>query len=145
MRKEDLNVPAVIAEAIDVIVGIVYIGLQIYYGITNHVPPYRFICNIVGLFLVYAGLTILSNHPEHVNRLAPEVCVGRIRSYTLRMLRLIKLVFVVGLMVPCVGDVLGIELLDTYSLIVIFLIILIAVIYEYKILLVIRKNRDNKK
>lgn len=145
MRKEDLTVPAVIAEAIDVIVGIVYIGLQIYYGIANHVPLYRFICNIVGLFLVYAGLTILSNHPEHVNRLAPEVCVGRIRSYTLRMLRLIKLVFVVGLMVPCVGDVLGIELLDTYSLIVIFLIILIAVIYEYKILLVIRKNRDNKK
>ncbi len=145
MRKEDLTVPAVIAEAIDVIVGIVYIGLQIYYGIANHVPPYRFICNIVGLFLVYAGLTILSNHPEHVNRLAPEVCVGRIRSYTLRMLRLIKLVFVVGLMVPCVGDVLGIELLDAYSLIVIFLIILIAVIYEYKILLVIRKNRDNKK
>ena len=82
---------------------------------------------------------------EQVNRLAPEVCVGKVRKYTLRMLRLIKLVFVVGLMVPCVGDAIGIELKDAYSLIVIFAIILIAVWHEYKILLVIRSNRDNKK
>lgn len=145
MRKEDLTVPAIIAEAVEIIVGLVYIGLQIYYGVVNHIPPYRFICNIVGLLLVYAGLTVLSNHPEQVNSLAPEVCVGKVRKYTLRMLRLIKLVFVVGLMVPCVGDAIGIELKDAYSLIVIFAIILIAVWHEYKILLVIRSNRDNKK
>lgn len=145
MRKEDLTVPAIIAEAVEIIVGLVYIGLQIYYGVVNHIPSYRFICNIVGLLLVYAGLTVLSNHPEQVNRLAPEVCVGKVRKYTLRMLRLIKLVFVVGLMVPCVGDAIGIELKDAYSLIVIFAIILIAVWHEYKILLVIRSNRDNKK
>lgn len=145
MRKEDLTVPAILAEAVEIIVGLVYIGLQIYYGVVNHIPPYRFICNIVGLLLVYAGLTVLSNHPEQVNRLAPEVCVGKVRKYILRMLRLIKLVFVVGLMVPCVGDAIGIELKDAYSLIVIFAIILIAVWHEYKILLVIRSNRDNKK
>ena len=145
MRKEDLTVPAIIAEAVEIIVGLVYIGLQIYYGVVNHIPPYRFICNIVGLLLVYAGLTVLSNHPEQVSRLAPEVCVGKVRKYTLRRLRLIKLVFVVGLMVPCVGDAIGIELKDAYSLIVIFAIILIAVWHEYKILLVIRSNRDNKK
>ena len=48
-------------------------------------------------------------------------------------------------MVPCVGDVIGIELKDAYSLVVIFAIVLIAALYEYKILLVIRSNRDNKK
>lgn len=145
MRKEDLTVPAILAEAVEIIVGLVYIGLQIYYGVVNHIPPYRFICNIVGLLLVYAGLTVLSNHPEPDGLPAPEVCVGKVRKYTLRMLRLIKLVFVVGLMVPCVGDAIGIELKDAYSLIVIFAIILIAVWHEYKILLVIRSNRDNKK
>ena len=145
MRKEDLTVPAIIAEAIEIIVGLIYIGLQIYYGLSNHVPPYKFICNIVGLLLVYAGLTILSNHPEQVNRLKTEVCVGKVRKYTLRMLRLIKFVFVVGLMVPCVGDVIGIELKDAYSLVVILAIVLIAALYEYKILLVIRSNRDIKK
>ena len=33
MKKEDLTVPAIFAEAIGMILGIVYIGLQIYYGI----------------------------------------------------------------------------------------------------------------
>ena len=32
MKKEDLTVPAIFAEAIGMILGIVYIGLQIYYG-----------------------------------------------------------------------------------------------------------------
>lgn len=145
MRKEDLTVPVIIAEAIEIIVGMVYIGLQIYYGVVNHVPPYKFICNIVGLILVYVGLTVLLNHPEQVNRLPRQVCVGKVRKYTLRMLRLIKFVFVIGLMVPCVCDAAGIELQDAYSLIVIFALILIAAFYEYKILLVIRNNRDNKK
>ena len=144
MRKEDLTVPAIIAEAIEIIVGLIYIGLQIYYGLSNHVPPYKFICNIVGLLLVYAGLTILSNHPEQVNRLKTEVCVGKVRKYTLRMLRLIKLIFVVGLMIPCVADVIGRQMQDVYSLIIIGLLLLVTIYYEYKIILTIRKNRDGK-
>ena len=46
MKKEDLTVPAIFAEAIGMILGIVYIGLQIYYGIAYKVAPYKFICNI---------------------------------------------------------------------------------------------------
>lgn len=145
MRKEDLNVPAIIAEAVEIIVGLIYIGLQIYYGFANHVPPYKFICNIVGLILVYTGLSIASNHPERVNRIPAEMCVGEVRKYTLRMLRVVKFVFVAGLMIPCIWDVVGMEMKEGYSLIVPGMILLIAVWYEYKILLVIRKNRDNKK
>ena len=145
MKKEDLTVPAILAEAVGILLCILYIGLQIFYGINYHVAPYKYICNIVGLVLVYAGLTILSNHPERINRIPAQMCVGKIRIYSLRMLRLIKFVFVVGLMVPCVGDVIGIELKDAYSLVVILAIVLIAALYEYKILLVIRSNRDNKK
>ena len=48
MKKEDLTVPAIFAEAIGMILGIVYIGLQIYYGIVYKVAPYKFICNIAG-------------------------------------------------------------------------------------------------
>ena len=43
MKKEDLTVPAIFAEAIGMILGIVYIGLQIYYGIVYKVAPYKFI------------------------------------------------------------------------------------------------------
>lgn len=145
MKKEDLTIPAILAESVEIIVGLIYIGLQIYYGLVYHVPPYKFICNMVGLILVYVALTILSNHPERVNHLAPEVCVGDVRKYSLRMLRLIKLVFVVGLMIPCIGDVIGTELKDGYSLVVIGAIVAIAAFYEYKILLAIRKMRGDKK
>ena len=53
MKKEDLTVPAIFAEAIGMILGIVYIGLQIYYGIVYKVAPYKFICNIAGVVLIY--------------------------------------------------------------------------------------------
>ena len=78
MKKEDLTVPAILAEAVGILLCILYIGLQIFYGINYHVAPYKYICNIVGLVLVYAGLTILSNHPERINRIPAQMCVGKI-------------------------------------------------------------------
>ena len=59
MKKEDLTVPAIFAEAIGMILGIVYIGLQIYYGIAYKVAPYKFICNIAGVVLIYVGCVFL--------------------------------------------------------------------------------------
>ena len=75
MKKEDLTVPAIFAEAIGMILGIVYIGLQIYYGIAYKVAPYKFICNIAGVVLIYVGLSLVSCQPEKINRLPKEVCV----------------------------------------------------------------------
>lgn len=129
MKKEDLTVPAIFAEAIGMILGIVYIGLQIYYGIAYKVAPYKFICNIAGVVLIYVGLSLVSCQPEKINRLPKEVCVGKVRKYSIRMIRLVKLVFIIGLMVPCVGDVIGIELKDAYSLLVIAAILVITVFY----------------
>ena len=133
MNKKDLTVPAILAEAIGIILGIVYVIMQIYYGITYKVAPWQFISNIVGVVLVYVALTILSSHPEWINRLPREVCVGKVR-------RLIKLVFLAGLMIPCVGDVLGIELKEAYSLIMIAAILVIAIGYEIKIIEILRQN-----
>ena len=56
------------------------------------------------------------------------------------MVRLIKLVFLAGLMIPCVGDVLGIELKEAYSLIMIAAILVIAIGYEIKIIEILRQN-----
>lgn len=134
MRKEDLSATAVIAEAVAVILGIVYVILQIYYGIIYHIAAYKFVCNIVGVILIYAGLTLLSCYPEKINRLPAEKCVGPVRSYSVWMVRLVKLVFIAGLMIPCVSDVLGIEMRDAYSLIVVAALLCIAVFCEYKII-----------
>lgn len=134
MRKEDMSVPAVIAEAVGVILTIAYIVLQIYYGVTFHVAAWKFICNILGVLLIYTGFTLFSCYPEKINRLPRENCVGKIRSYSIRMVRSIKLVFIAGLMIPCGADVFGIEIRDAYSLIVMGIMLLIAVYYEYKII-----------
>lgn len=50
MKKEDLTVPAIFAEAIGMILGIVYIGLQIYYGIVYKVAPYKLSVTLQELF-----------------------------------------------------------------------------------------------
>ena len=78
MKKEDLTVPAIFAEAIGMILGIVYIGLQIYYGIAYKVAPYKFICNIAGVVMIYVGLSLVSCQPEtgFRKRCVRERCVN---------------------------------------------------------------------
>jgi hypothetical protein len=114
--------------------------VQIYYGIYYHIAAYKFVCNIVGVVLIYVGLGMLTGMPEKIHRIPPEACVGNIRKYTIRMLRVIKLVFIAGLLVPCVADAMGVELRETYSLIVMGAILLITLFYEIRI---IRGMRDD--
>lgn len=134
MKKEDLTVPAMLFEAIDIILGIAYIGLQIFYGLYYHVPVHKFVINILVMILVYIGLSILSNNPERLNRIPPELCVGNIRKYSLRMIRVIKFIFIMGLFIPSVCDVFGYGMTSHYNVIMIIIFIVISLIYEYKIL-----------
>ena len=134
MRKEDLSVVALLLEAVDLILGLVYIGLQIFYGLYYHVPPYKFILNLLAMVLVYAGLTLLSMNPERINSIPKEICQGTIRKYSLWMVRLIKAIFVVSLLIPSVFDVIGIGIRSVYSLIVIGLILVVAGYCEYHII-----------
>lgn len=141
MRREDWSVPALLAEAVCILLELAYIGLQIYYGVSYHVAPYKFITNIAATVLLYAALTLLAVYPERINRLPAETCTGRVRVLSMRMVRLIKCVFVAGLMFPCVCDVLGIQTKDAYSIIVMGLILVIAVYYEARILQELGKRR----
>lgn len=138
MKKEDLTVPALLAEAVGLILGIVYIGLQIFYGVMYHVSPSRYIGNILCLILVYLLLTVLSSHPEKIHRIPGELCVGDVRRLSIRMVRVVKLIFVAGLLIPCVCDALGIALKEAYSLLVIAAILLPSVYYECRILKIMR-------
>ena len=140
MRKDDLTVPALLLEAVDIVLTFVYIGLQIFYGVTYGISPYKVIINLLIMLLVYAGFTVLSFFPERINRIPTEMCAGDVRKYSLRMIRLVKFVFIVGVLVPCVCDAAGIGIQSSYSLIVIGIILVIAVIYEYKILKLLKKS-----
>ena len=145
MKKNEMTWQVMLIEAVGIVSAIAYLGLQIYYGIAFHVNPVNLMMNLVFMILVYVGLTLLAVYPERVNGLTREVCSGKIRQYTLRMVRMVKLVFVEGLLFTSVCDALGKELKQGYSLIIVVLIAAIAVYFEGGIINIRKQNNKKKK
>ena len=141
MRKEDMTVASYLLEAITIILGVAYVGLQLIYGIKYHIEPYRYLMNIIAGILLYTVLTLLAHYPERVHRLPSEAFTPDIRRLTIWMLRWIKFVFIASLLVPCIFDVFGIQIRDTSCLFVIGLIILILVFYEYRIIRILKRRK----
>ncbi len=141
MRKQDLTVPALLLEAVVIILTAGYIVLQIIYGIIYARNPLTILMNAVVIILIYLFFTFLSIYPERVNRLPVEACVGEVRKYTLRMLRLEKLVLTIGFLIPSIFDVLERTLPALCSVLIMIAIILIAIYYEARIIQTLR-NQD---
>lgn len=51
-------------EAVGIVAAMIYLGLQIYYGIVYGVSFTGIILNAAILLLVYIGLTLLARYPE---------------------------------------------------------------------------------
>ena len=141
MKKEEMTTVDLVLEAVTIVAALVYFGLQIYYGVSYGAGALNILLNILTMLLVYAGLSLLQNYPEKVNGLQKEVCTGKIRTYTIHMLRGIKVVFILSLLLTAVCDAMGGQMDGAYSLIVVGLILLIAILYEVQIIKIIRKNR----
>lgn len=139
MKKNHLSTETLVFEIISVIAALFYMGLQVYYGIVYGAGAVRIVMNVLILILVYMGLTVLAIYPERVNGLPREVCTGAIRKYTIRMVELIKLVFVLSLLFTSICDALGYRVDAAYSLIVMGLILVVAVVFEVKIIKILRK------
>ncbi len=143
MHRNEMTWPDMIAEAVGLVSAFLYLGLQIYYGILYGAKLTNLVMNVAAMLLVYAGLTMLAVYPERVNGLTEEVCTGKIRRLTIQMVRLIKLIFVFGLLFTSVCDVMGKEMNEGYSLVVVTLILMTAGIFEYRIIRLLRAG--NKK
>ena len=141
MKKGNTSIPAIVAETVAAVAGLAYIGLQLYYGIAYHVALLNLVMNLLVAVLVYVGLTLLSVYPEKINGLSPEQCTGNVRTYSIRMVRLVKLVFIASLLIPCISDALGHEMRQGYSLIAIGLMLVIAGYYEYRIIQIFRSRK----
>lgn len=140
MKKNEITWQAMLAEAVGLVSAVIYLGLQIYYGVSYGVSVGNIIMNIAVMLLVYAGFTMLSIYPERVNGLTKEVCSGAVRKYTIRMVRTAKLVFVGGLLFTSICDVMGKELPAGYTVGVLFLMVAVALYYEYRIIRILRKH-----
>lgn len=127
-------------EAVGIVAAFVYLGLQIYYGIIYGAELISILMNGVMLILVYVGLTLLCFYPEKVNGLTKEACTGKVRIYTIHMVRAVKLIFVISLLFTSICDVMGIQLNGGYSLVAVALIVAVTVFYEVKIIRLLRKR-----
>ena len=141
MRKEEVTIIDLLLEAVGIVSGLVYMGLQIYYSMIYGVNPVIIVMNGAVLILVYIGLTLLSVYPEKVNGLTREACSGLVRKYTIHMVRLVKLIFVLGLLFTSICDILGHQLNSGYSMIVVILVVVTVVYYEGKIIHILRKKK----
>ncbi len=141
MRKEEWTVLNLLLEAVGIVAAVLYLGLQVYYGISYGVSLITIAMNAVVLILVYAGLTLLTVYPERVNGLSKETCNGLVRRYTMDMVRLIKLIFVLGLLFASICDVMGHQINSGYSMVVVVLVVGIALHYERKIFRILRKKK----
>lgn len=141
MKWQDWSIPAVIGEAVDILSLIAYIGLQIYYGSVYHVTWYMVGVNLLTACLIYVALTLLAVYPERINRIPQELCRGEVRKLSLRMVRFDKLIFLVGLLIPCIFDVAGMELPTVYNAGIIILMIFTAVYYEVRILMILKDRK----
>lgn len=141
MKKEDMTTIDLLLEAVGIVSTLLYLGLQIYYGISYGANLVTVLMNGAVLVLVYLGLTMLTVYPERVNGLTKETCSGQVRRYTIHMVRLIKLIFVTGLLFASICDVMGHEINSGYSIIVVVLVVLVALYYEWKIIRILRKKK----
>ena len=77
MRKEEVTIIDLLLEAVGIVSGLVYMGLQIYYSMIYGVNPVTIVMNGAVLILVYIGLTLLSVYPEKVNVAMAEFILKR--------------------------------------------------------------------
>ena len=99
------------------------------------------ILNAAILILVYVGLTLLAHYPERVNNLPKEICSGKIRIYTIHMVRAVKLIFVLSLLFTSICDAAGVQINKGYSLVTVALIVIVTVVYEGKIIKLLRGKK----
>ena len=139
MKKEEMTTVDFLLEAVGIVGALIYLGLQIYFGIVYGVAFTGIILNAVILILVYIGLTLLAHYPERVNNLPKEICSGKIRIYTIHMVRAIKLIFVLSLLFTSICDVAGVQINKGYSFVTVVLIAVVTAVYEGKIIKLLRK------
>ena len=141
MKKEEMTTVDFLLEAVGIVAALVYLGLQIYYGIVYGVSFTGIILNAAILILVYVGLTLLARYPERVNNLPKEICSGKKRKYTIHMVRAVKLIFVLSLLFTSICDAAGVQINKGYSLVTVALIVIVTVVYEGKIIKLLRGKK----
>lgn len=133
MRKNEMETGDIVAEVLALLEIGIYIGLQIFYKNIYNTGVGTLMYHLCPVLLVYAGMLTMQSMPELLNGAKSEPLEGKVRFYAVRMIRVCKLLFMTGFLVPSVADVCGIEINAAISLILMASVILVVAYYLYRI------------
>ncbi len=133
MPKREWEIWEMVIEAVTVAALLVFFGLQVYYGYIYESSFATVAYHLLSAALLYAGLTVLQVFPELLNGRNSELLQGTIRIYAIRMVRNIKLLLILGIVIPSAADVLGIAVNAAYSFFLFGGILLDIGYYIYRI------------
>ena len=85
-----------VLEAIDALLALAYIGLQIYYGVCYHIQVFKFVANILVLLLVYIAITWLQHYPEKAQSHSSRAVCGQYQKVFTQAFDVCKACFYCG-------------------------------------------------
>lgn len=133
MKKEELGILDIVVETLTVIAVLAFFGLQIYYRVIYRTGWKTMVYHLLPVVLIYIGTLVLQAFPELLNGINSEPLQGKVRTCAVRMVRNSKLFLIVGMLIPGIGDVLGMEIDPAYSLLVMACILGVIGYYLYQI------------
>ena len=133
MVKKDWKVWEIVTESLCAAAAVGYLGLQIYYGYLYESMGTVIVYRVLPSAFLYAGMTVLEIVPELLNVGGKEKLGGRIRTYAVRMARNCKFLFMIGMLVPSVADVIGFRVDASYSFLIMAGILGTLAYYLYRI------------
>lgn len=122
----------IIVETVTVIAVVVFVGLQVYYGYVYESSLLTILYHLLPIALLYMGLLLLQMFPETLNG-SREPLPKMVRVYAVRMIRISKLFVILGMLVPSIADVLGIQMNSAYSLVIMGGVLGTITYYFYRI------------
>lgn len=133
MKKEEPGILDIVVETLTVIAVLAFFGLQIYYRVIYRTGWKTMVYHLLPVVLIYIGTLVLQAFPELLNGINSEPLQGKVRTCAVRMVRNSKLFLIVGMLIPGIGDVLGMEIDPAYSLFIMACILGVIGYYLYQI------------
>lgn len=142
MMKKEWKIWEIIIETVTVVAALAFTGLQVYYGYLYKRSMTALIYHLLPVLCLYIGMMALQIFPELLNGFGSEPLQGKVRVYSVRMVRTCKMFVMLGMLFPSAADALGIEMDAAYSLFIMAGILGTIVYYLFRIYLYNSANKD---
>lgn len=145
MRRGEMGIGDIIVEALSIAAVLIYLGLQIVYRQLYGISADKMLYHFLPVILLYAGMMVVQFFPELLNGRNSEPLKGKVRIYAVRMVRICKLLLILGILLPSISDVCGVRINEAYSLIGMVGVLAVIGYYLYRIWQYNKSQNKHKK